>query len=173
MMCVVPDAVFADARLAGVYDVVDHDRSDLDVYVDIVAELGAFTVLDVGCGTGTLACRLAQRSIHVNGIDPAAGSLDVARAKPGASAVRWFHGEAHHVPPLGVDLALMTGNVAQVFVDDGEWQRTTVLRARVGPSAWWVLEGWCSLSRRGRPDRWCSRRRSRGMREPPLAFRVG
>jgi len=137
----VPDAVFADPRLAVLYDVVDDDRSDLDVYVDIVDELGASAVIDVGCGTGTLACRLAQRGIRVTGIDPAAASLDVARGKPCASAVRWMHGEAQHVPPFGVDLALMSGNVAQVFVDDAEWQRTLEALGRaVRVGGWPVFE---------------------------------
>ena len=80
--CGVSDAVFADPRLAVLYDVVDDDRSDLDMYVDIVAELGASSVLDVGCGTGTLACRLAQRGISVTGIDPAAASLDASPPLP-------------------------------------------------------------------------------------------
>jgi len=135
----VPDAVFADPRLAVLYDVVEDDRSDLDVYVDIVAELGASAVIDVGCGTGTLACRLAQRGIRVTGIDPAAASLDVARGKPSASAVRWMHGEAQHVPPFGVDLALMSGNVAQVFVDDAEWQRTLEALGRAVRVGGWLV----------------------------------
>ena len=43
------------------YDPLDPDRSDLDVYETIVDELGARRVLDTGCCTGTLACRLARR----------------------------------------------------------------------------------------------------------------
>ena len=54
-----PDAIFEDPRLAAVYDPLDPDRSDLDVYVAIAQELGARSVLDVGCGTGTFACLLA------------------------------------------------------------------------------------------------------------------
>jgi 2-polyprenyl-3-methyl-5-hydroxy-6-metoxy-1,4-benzoquinol methylase len=51
----VADDIFEHPRLAAIYDALDSDRSDLDVYVAIADELGARRVLDVGCGTGTLA----------------------------------------------------------------------------------------------------------------------
>ena len=76
-----PDAIFDDPRLARVYDPLEPDRSDLDVYVDMVEELDARSVLDVGCGTGTFACMLARRGVHVTAVDPARASLDVARTK--------------------------------------------------------------------------------------------
>jgi SAM-dependent methyltransferase len=119
-----PDAIFADPRLARVYDSLDPDRGDLDVYAMMADEFGARTVLDVGCGTGTFACLLAGRGLEVTGVDPAAASLEVARAKPGADAVRWLHGDASGLPPMQVDLATMTANVAQVFVTDEEWAAT-------------------------------------------------
>jgi len=50
------DDIFEHPRLVGIYDALDPDRSDLEVYVDMVDELGADRVLDVGCGTGTLRC---------------------------------------------------------------------------------------------------------------------
>ena len=118
------DAIFEERRLAEIYDPLDPDRSDLDVYAALVEEFGARTVLDVGCGTGTLACLLAARGIEVVGVDPARASLDVAQAKPGADRVRWIHGDATVLPALQVDLATMTGNVAQVFLTDGEWAST-------------------------------------------------
>jgi hypothetical protein len=37
----VPDPIFADPRLAEIYDVFDGERSDLEVYAAIVEELGA------------------------------------------------------------------------------------------------------------------------------------
>jgi SAM-dependent methyltransferase len=120
----VPDAIFDDPRLAQVYDPLDPDRSDLDVYVELVIQLGARSVLDVGCGTGTFACMLARRGIHVTAVDPALASLDVARAKADADAVDWLLGDATTLPRLGVDAAFMTGNVAQVFLSDDDWART-------------------------------------------------
>lgn len=119
-----PDAIFDDPRLAAVYDPLDPDRSDLDAYAAMVTEFGAVSVLDVGCGTGTFACLLAARGVEVTGVDPAAASLDVARAKPSADAVRWIHGDATSLPAMQMDLATMTGNVAQVFLADEEWTAT-------------------------------------------------
>jgi SAM-dependent methyltransferase len=101
--------------LASIYDALDPDRSDLDVYVGIASDLGARRVLDIGCGTGTFALLLAARGIDVIGVEPAQGSLDVARAKPGAEAVRWIHADATALPSLPVDLGTMTANVAQAI----------------------------------------------------------
>jgi SAM-dependent methyltransferase len=120
----VVDAIFAEPRLAAVYDPLDPDRGDLDAYVTMADEFGACSVLDIGCGTGTLACLLARRGLTVTAVDPAVASLAVARAKPGADRVRWVHGYATDLPPLQVELATMTGNVAQVFLTDAEWAAT-------------------------------------------------
>src|SRR4051812_40090224 len=123
------DPIFADPRLAAVYDPLDPDRSDLDVYLAVARELGADSVLDIGCGTGTFACLLAAAGFTVTGIDPAEASLAVARSKPEAVRVSWIHGYADQAPPLGVDLVTMTGNVAQVFLTDAEWSSSPAARS--------------------------------------------
>jgi SAM-dependent methyltransferase len=137
----VPDATFEHPRLAQVYDRLDPDRGDLDAYVAIVDELGAQSVLDVGCGTGTLACTLARRGVNVVAVDPAQAMLDVAGTKRGAARVRWIRGDATSLPPLQVDAAVMTGNVAQVFVTDEAWLVTlSGIRAALRPGGWLVFE---------------------------------
>lgn len=122
----VTDPIFAHDRLAELYDPLDPDRSDLDVYAAMVAEFGADSVLDIGCGTGTFACLLAGRGVEVTGVEPALASLDVARRKPHADRVTWVHGDATTLPPLQADLAFMTANVAQVFLTDADWLATLV-----------------------------------------------
>jgi SAM-dependent methyltransferase len=119
----VADEGFENPRLAALYDPLDPDRSDLEAYAAIAAEFGVRSVLDVGCGTGTFACLLAARGYQVTGLDPAGASLDIARAKPFADRVRWIHATADELPPdVTADLVTMTGNVAQVFLGDAEWQ---------------------------------------------------
>jgi SAM-dependent methyltransferase len=118
------DAIFEQYRLAEIYDPLDPDRADLDAYVALADEFGADSVLDIGCGTGTFACLLAQHGKQVTGVDPAVASLAVARRKPLADRVRWLSGDATTLPRLQVDMVTMTGNVAQVFLTDEDWTST-------------------------------------------------
>ncbi|MFE4540272.1 class I SAM-dependent methyltransferase [Streptomyces scopuliridis] len=118
------DDCFAHPRLAAIYDPLAPDRSDLDTYLRITEEFGAHRVLDIGCGTGVFALLLADRGVKVVAVDPALASIDVARAKPGSERVRWICGEATDLPPLQVDLATMTANVAQAIADPHTWQKT-------------------------------------------------
>lgn len=116
------DEGFTHPRLAAIYDLHEGDRSDLEPYLAAAADAGS--VLDIGCGTGVLALKLAERGVEVTAVDPAKASLDVARAKPGASRVRWIHGDARDLPPMQVDLAVMTANVAQAIVEPADWAVT-------------------------------------------------
>jgi ubiquinone/menaquinone biosynthesis C-methylase UbiE len=119
-----PDAIFADPRLAQIYDWLEFERPDLDAYVAMAREFKAQSVLDVGCGTGTLCLLLAAEGLDAVGVDPAEASLDVARSKRGAQNVQWISGDATHLPPMQVDLGFMTANVAQVFLSDDDWSDT-------------------------------------------------
>lgn len=143
-----PDAVFADPRLAVLYDFFDDDRSDLTAYLALVDELGARRIVDLGCGTGSLAVLLAARGLDVIGVDPARASLDVAGGKPYADRVRWVHGDATvlDVGDKPVDLVVMTGNAAQVFVDGEDWHTTLACARR-----WLRRDGWLVFETR-RPE---------------------
>lgn len=136
-----PDPIFADPRLAVLYDAFDDDRRDLDAYIAMVDEFGAERILDIGCGTGSLAVRLVERDLEVIGIDPAEASLEIARRKPDADRVTWHCCAAHRAPAVAADMATMTGNVAQVFLSDDDWQDTLrAIRLALRDGAIFVFE---------------------------------
>jgi SAM-dependent methyltransferase len=137
----VPDAIFAHPRLAPIYDTFDGNRDDLTAYLSIAGELGAERVLDVGCGTGCLAVLLAESGRTVLGVDPASASLEVARAKDTSAPITWVQGDATAMPLFDADLAVMTGNVAQVFLTDEDWARTLRgIHAALRPAGYLVFE---------------------------------
>ena len=52
-------------------------------------------VLDLGCGTGNVALRLARRALHVTGVDLSPQMLYLARQKPPPDAtLRWLQASA-------------------------------------------------------------------------------
>lgn len=51
-------------------------------------------VLDVGCGSGRLACKLAARADHVDGVDRSPVMIDRARGRcAGITNTRWLEGD--------------------------------------------------------------------------------
>ena len=79
-----PDATFSDPRQAVLYDVFNNDRSDLEAYVAIADEIEAHRVVDVGCGTGSLAVRLAELGFSVTGYALVSDGLPEHRHDDGA-----------------------------------------------------------------------------------------
>ena len=118
------DAIFEHPRMVEIYDSFDGERNDLVHYLAIAKELKAKSVLDVGCGTGCFAQLLNNHGFEVTGVEPAEASLNKARQKPNMDGIRWILGDATSLPALKVDLAVMTGNVAQVFLTDEAWSET-------------------------------------------------
>lgn len=137
-----PANEFDHPFIASTYDIVDGPRDDLDLYVALAEELGARSVVDVGCGTGELAIRLAGLGYAVTGLDPAGAMLEVARGKEGAEEATWVHGTAEDLGPgVRADLAVMTGNVAQVFTTDESWLATLrALHDALAPGGHLVFE---------------------------------
>jgi SAM-dependent methyltransferase len=97
-------------EIAAVYDeslpahVVEHYLRKRTAFVIALCPSGR--VLDVGCGTGTLAGRLADRGYTVVGVDPSEGMLEVMRAqRPEVEAVQ-ASGTALPLPSDSFDLVL-------------------------------------------------------------------
>lgn len=114
---------FADPRLARLYDALSDGRQDVGFYLALADGIGASTIVDLGCGTGLLATELARRGHRVIGVDPSASMLAVARSRLGHEKVTWIDGDATALAGLSADLVIMTGHVAQVFLDEREWMR--------------------------------------------------
>jgi malonyl-CoA O-methyltransferase len=79
-------------RWATIYDTEENPLIALEEpEVDrLLGDVAGLDVVDVGCGTGRHALRLAARGADVTGVDFSEGMLARAREKPGADRVRWL-----------------------------------------------------------------------------------
>jgi SAM-dependent methyltransferase len=113
-----PSRSYTDPRLAAVYDALNPPEADALFYLRLAGDEPK-TILDMGCGTGRLACSLARRGHRVTGADPASAMLDIARKRQGGDKVAWIAaGAADLSIDTRFDLIIMTGHVFQVFLDD-------------------------------------------------------
>ena len=125
---------YTDPRLAAIYDQLNPPNAADRFYLDLAGDTPR-TVLDMGCGTGWLACEMAARGHRVTGVDPAPAMLDVARARPGGKTVTWITGDAANLAlDARFDLIVMTGHVFQVLLEDKEVVAALAnLRRHLGP----------------------------------------
>jgi SAM-dependent methyltransferase len=116
-------AEFFDPRLVAIYDTANSYAPDAQpgFYSALATELGAVSIIDLGCGTGIITCELARRGHRLVGVEPAPAMLDLARRRPQGELVTWIEGDASSLGTPGADLAIMTGHVAQFFLTDDAW----------------------------------------------------
>jgi SAM-dependent methyltransferase len=113
-----PDEIFDDYAFASIYDDFNGWGPGDDFYLAKAREIGG-RVLDLGCGTGMLACRIAAEGLDVVGADPADGMLRVAHSRPGAERVRWVHSDGQSLRlPDRFDFIYMTGHAFQALLTD-------------------------------------------------------
>lgn len=121
------DKHYTDPRLVEIYDIENPRGIDTEFYLNLADELDANRIVDLGCGTGLLTRELATSGRYITGVDPAAAMLAFAQRQPGADKITWIQGDANVLGTLQADLLVMTGNVAQVFLDDSDWTTTLKL----------------------------------------------
>ncbi|MEY1556116.1 class I SAM-dependent methyltransferase [Yoonia sp. R2331] len=133
------DPHYTDPVLVALYDAECGWSADRAFYAALPGP-APIRVLDIGCGTGLIAARIAQGGHDVTGVDPAGAMLDVARQRPCGDTVRWVEGFADAAQgPF--DLIYMTGHAFQTLLQDTEIAGLfTTVRRLLAPMGRFVFE---------------------------------
>ena len=115
-------AEFSDPRLVAIYNAVNPIDGYREFYLGLASELSALSIIDVGCGSGLLTCELVKAGHRLIGVEPSSAMLSLAQESPCAEQVQWIQGGVEKLEDLQADLVIMTGHVAQFFLDDAGWQ---------------------------------------------------
>jgi SAM-dependent methyltransferase len=94
--------------------------------------------LDVGCGTGILARRLAAAGFEMTGVDPSVGMLEILRANSPEVRAKQASGTALPFPDDSFDLVL-TVAVMHHIADPADVRRTLIEMVRVARPSGLVL----------------------------------
>jgi SAM-dependent methyltransferase len=143
------DAQYGDPRLVALYDRLngaDHDHRFYE------AKIGTrpLRVLDLGCGTGLLARRLARHGHRLTGLDPSVAMIAWARAQDTVGLVTWLVGRIDDLPrDVRFDVVVMTGHAFQCLTtDDVVRAAMTGVRARLAPGGRFMFESRNPLARK-------------------------
>lgn len=110
--------MYSDAEAARLYNVLNPWGPSDDFYLALA--MASPSVLDVGCGTGTMLhrARSAGHTGRLVGVDPDRAALDVARRR---NDIEWMEGTAASMAwGREFDLAVMMGHAFQCVVTDDE-----------------------------------------------------
>ena len=112
------ESTCSDHEVALLYDVLNPWGASEAFYLDLMT--GADSVLDVGCGTGSILkrARFDGHAGRLVGLDPDVSMLEVARER---DDIAWHEGKASGIAWEGeFDLAIMSGNAFQCLITDEE-----------------------------------------------------
>lgn len=152
-----------------------------DVFLPRVAIEDGDHVLDVACGTGLIARRVAPivgASGHVAAIDLNAGMIEVARALPApeGASIEWREGDASSLPYEDGSFDVVVCQQGLQFVPDRaaalrEMRRVLKPGGRVALAVWQSLDqSPCNLATAAALERHVSAEAARGLHAP---FQLG
>jgi SAM-dependent methyltransferase len=140
------DAVFeVDDHMYFYGDSLSDDRSDLEV-VGLVQTAGLDTplrILDVPCGFGRHANRLAALGHHVTGVDLYPGFLDLARRDAATRGVQadFRQGDMRHLDfEAEFDRVMMLFTSFGYFEDDDNFHVLENVARALVPGGWFILD---------------------------------
>lgn len=134
------NALYDDPDLAQFYDLANEGRTpSFDYCLDLASN--AQSVLDLGCGTGVFATKLAANK-SITGVDPARGMLDIARNRPNGNTVNWVEADARTLRlDQRFDLILLTGHTFQVFLTSTDQQAVlATIKAHLNPRGKFIFD---------------------------------
>ncbi len=133
--------VFEEEFFASLYDCVNPWSVSDDFYVNRAIESGD-AVLDLGCGTGMLACAIAARGLSVTAVDPAEAMLRIARSRPGGTKVNWIESDGQSLRlPQRFRFVYMTGHAfQQLLTDDDAVVLLRTAAAHLDPDGRFIFE---------------------------------
>lgn len=126
--------------IAEFYDLMQADRTPYTSFYSSLLEAGPKSLIDIGCGTGTITSALAEKSRELNprgmvriaGLDGSAEMLKVAQMRD--PTVEWILGDLRDVPDCGpFELAVSCYNTLQHVDAEGLARAFSSIRAVLAP----------------------------------------
>lgn len=138
-MPVLPEQVFSSAVSHYARYRTGYPDAEIAALADRLGLDGSQTVVDIGCGPGTLSLPIAQRAARVIAVDPVPGMLATGERRAratGVTNITWVQGDAAQLDQLvpggahvatfaapskftySVSTPAVFGNRAQAFADD-------------------------------------------------------
>lgn len=144
------EPIYHDSRMARLYDAANPWSADRQFCLNLAE--GRTAVLDLGCGTGSLASAISlTHHCRVTGVDPAQAMLDQVVYHQGHEGVRWVCADARDVRlDQKFDLIVMTGHAFQCFLTaEDQLAVLQTIAAHLAPNGQFVFD-----SRNPRVEEW-------------------
>ena len=143
-----PEAAAYD-RWADYYDLLDADRAPFIAFYNSLVNLDTQTVLELGCGTGTISIAMAghlaqlrgtRQGARLVGVDGSEGMLRVARSRD--AGIEWLFGDIRTPPVKGpFDFVFCCFNTLQhLLLDQDLVQAFVAARELLSPSGVYAFD---------------------------------